>query len=516
MATFTRRNAWNNNGTFNNPDLLWYAKAVEVMQSRHLDDPTSWWFFAAIHGQTLTRPAPPRTFKWADIKSQPNVPTTPLPPQGLMDQYWDQCQHGTWFFPPWHRGYLFAIENILRGIILKLGGPGDWALPYWNYFGPAKEFQIPPAFTEQKLPDGTPNALLVKHRYGPNNDGHIFIPLSSWGITQQCQRLTDYTGVNPNFYGGDETGFNHNSGPLGALEYNPHGAVHVAIGGQTPSGTGGLMSKPPTAALDPIFYLHHSNIDRMWAAWNKAGRANPTNQKWLNGPWATADRKFFMPKPDKTPWQYTSAMVNDTNQLDYTYQDLSLGIAVPFMSTNALRLLNFGLTEDEIKAFNEMSVKNTSELVGANSSRITIDAKGVRTTVKLDSKGWNTVTRSLTNTFKALTDSTVAASLPDELYLQLEGVKGNEDSVVCSVSVNGHYAGHLYLFGLSDASMKDGQHGGAGLTISLDITRIADQLHLKNELDSSGLDVLIQPVNIVAEGSELTIDRVSIYRKGQS
>jgi hypothetical protein len=39
MATFTRRNAWNNNGTFDNSDLLWYAKGVGVMQSRSLDDP---------------------------------------------------------------------------------------------------------------------------------------------------------------------------------------------------------------------------------------------------------------------------------------------------------------------------------------------------------------------------------------------------------------------------------------------------------------------------------------------
>ena len=32
MATFTRNNAWNNNGTFDNQDLLWYAKGVGVMQ----------------------------------------------------------------------------------------------------------------------------------------------------------------------------------------------------------------------------------------------------------------------------------------------------------------------------------------------------------------------------------------------------------------------------------------------------------------------------------------------------
>jgi tyrosinase len=35
------------------------------------------------------------------------------------------------------------------------------------------------------------------------------------------------------------------------------------------------MSDPGIAALDPIFYLHHCNIDRMWAVWNGGGKANP-------------------------------------------------------------------------------------------------------------------------------------------------------------------------------------------------------------------------------------------------
>ncbi len=51
MAEYTRANAWNNGGTFDNSDLLWYAKGVGAMQARALDDLSSWWFFAAIHGQ---------------------------------------------------------------------------------------------------------------------------------------------------------------------------------------------------------------------------------------------------------------------------------------------------------------------------------------------------------------------------------------------------------------------------------------------------------------------------------
>src|SRR5690348_12431538 len=69
------------------------------------------------------------------IKSPPSVPTSPLPTQGTRDLYWDQCQHGSWYFLPWHRGYLMALEAQLRADIVSLGGPADWALPYRNYFG---------------------------------------------------------------------------------------------------------------------------------------------------------------------------------------------------------------------------------------------------------------------------------------------------------------------------------------------------------------------------------------------
>jgi hypothetical protein len=72
MATYTRANAWNNGGTFDNADLLWYAKGVGAMQARALNDSSSWWFFAAIHGEYVTGPEFPG---WGFIPSPPNAPT---------------------------------------------------------------------------------------------------------------------------------------------------------------------------------------------------------------------------------------------------------------------------------------------------------------------------------------------------------------------------------------------------------------------------------------------------------
>jgi tyrosinase len=309
MSTYIRANAWNNGGTFANTDLLWYAKGVGAMQARALNDPASWWFFAAIHGEYVTPDSlkDPNVFPWKDIPAPPAVPTTPLPATGVSDQYWDQCQHQSWYFPPWHRGYLLALEAQVRADVIALGGPSTWALPYWDYFGPGAEFNIPPAFTQQKLPDGSANPLFVLARYGPDSNGNIYVPTAAaikqhphdpnFGngtVTQTCMSNDLYTGsdhnTKPPGFGGPDTGFSHGGGTSGNLENNPHNLVHVYVGNisadqQTP----GLMSDPGLAALDPIFYLHHSNIDRMWAVWNgNPKNTNPQQASWQNGPAASA------------------------------------------------------------------------------------------------------------------------------------------------------------------------------------------------------------------------------------
>lgn len=60
----------------------------------------------------------------------------------------------------------------------------------------------------------------------------------------------------------------------GVLEYRPHNAVHRYIGRD--------MGNPSRAARDPIFWLHHANIDRLWAKWNEDNdqHQNPTDAAW--------------------------------------------------------------------------------------------------------------------------------------------------------------------------------------------------------------------------------------------
>ncbi|HKO08858.1 MAG TPA: tyrosinase family protein, partial [Alphaproteobacteria bacterium] len=53
------------------------------------------------------------------------------------------------------------------------------------------------------------------------------------------------------------------------LDFGLHGNVHVWVGNNQG------MASVPWAANDPIFWMHHCNIDRLWASWNKGNCKNP-------------------------------------------------------------------------------------------------------------------------------------------------------------------------------------------------------------------------------------------------
>ena len=94
-----------------------YADAVGEMKSRDANDPTSWTYQSAIHGTHSAEQKPD----------------------------WNNCQHATWFFLPWHRMYILAFEAIVRDIVTKAGGPQDWALPFWDW---TKNRALPPALRQ--------------------------------------------------------------------------------------------------------------------------------------------------------------------------------------------------------------------------------------------------------------------------------------------------------------------------------------------------------------------------------
>ena len=67
-----------------------------------------------------------------------------------------------------------------------------------------------------------------------------------------------------------------------AVRQNPHFFTHFALGGD--------MAEFSTVSGDPMFYIHHANIDRIWESWSRLGNKNPTDPKYLDRVFSYGDR----------------------------------------------------------------------------------------------------------------------------------------------------------------------------------------------------------------------------------
>jgi hypothetical protein len=113
-------------------------------------------------------------------------------------------------------------------------------------------------------------------------------------------------------FGGVRTASPLNAESAGGIESAPHNLVHRVMG------LDGELGSPDTAARDPIFWLHHANIDRLWAKWTDlaTGRIPPVDDEV----WMTT--KFTFVDENGEDRQITGADVLDTQfQLGYRYDD---------------------------------------------------------------------------------------------------------------------------------------------------------------------------------------------------
>lgn len=490
------------------------------MQARAIADPTSWRYLAAIHGFDAVLW---RAFDYL-------TPSEPLPSASDQDQYWQQCQHQSWYFFPWHRGYIAAIEAILRAAIVALGGPSDWAVPYWNYNDTSNPNArtLPSAFQAPTLPDGTPNPLTVTRRYGDGTGAIVITPVDiDLRVALTARRFTGATSGGSTGFGGPQTLFSHAGSANGQLENRPHNGVHVLVGGRNPGPPRnlGLMSHPNTAGLDPVFWIHHANIDRLWEVWlrRNATHRNPSEEVWLQGP---ANRAFAMPAPDGTGYTFAAADVLDTEapNLDYVYEDVSDPLSGA--TRLALRLERLALPSAAAasiaRAEERMDRPQATELIGANDSTVRLQGAAVETQVRVDRVAGQKVMRSFQ------TSATLSATPvePDRIFLNLENIRGRNDAAIFYVYVNlpqdanpeehpDRLAGVVSLFGVQNATRTDDAHAGNGINEVLEITEIVDALHSSGTVDLDHLSVRFVPRTDVRPEDDISVGRVSVYREGQ-
>jgi len=145
--------------------------------------------------------------------------------QFWADVHLHQCPHGAPYFISWHRGYLFYFEQQLR----LISGDPLLNVPYWDYYSYAT---LPAEFTNP----------------APSNP--LYLPRMSANVHGALDLAPFAPGV-----------FNFQHGTVNAFEpkiEDVHNPIHDLIGG--------VMSTM-LSPLDPIFYLHHGNIDRLTHAW---------------------------------------------------------------------------------------------------------------------------------------------------------------------------------------------------------------------------------------------------------
>jgi tyrosinase len=519
--TNTRRNVWELGGDWADP-ILWYARGVKAMKAKNVDVlnmRTGWRFYGAMHDFIDS--------VWQQVGYYTPGETTPSNADRAM--FWRECQHGTWYFLPWHRGYLMGFEAVVRAAIVELNGPNDWALPYWNYFKPNQN-GLPPAFATPDWPDGTgDNPLYVTQRYGPDDPdatggGKVYVPMDATDL----DAMDDPDFVSPfqhsdQGFGGIKTGFLNRGRQHGGIESHPHDDVHGLVGGGERHDPPGLMSSPITAGLDPIFWLHHANIDRLWEVWVRSATAtgDPKDAQWLKGPASIGDRSFVVPMPGGVPWTYTPEDVHVLSKLDYTYDDLSPSVAVPLQQ---VRLRALGVAPAAAAAAVAatrgaaiMAAPNrTVELMGANAGSLRVTGAAASTSIALDQGVRNRVAASLV--------AAKETARPDRVFLNLENIKAKNDGITFSVYIGlpegadpaKHpecKAGNVTLFGASEAARAGGEHAGDGLTHVLEISDIVDRLHAADALKAGTLSISVVPRHSVPESAGLSIGRISLYRQ---
>lgn len=190
--------------------------------------------------------------------------------------------HYDWQFLPWHRALLYFLERHLR----QLSGSDDLRLVYWDWESPESR-TLPAIYAPPDQPLYWANRKLDGPRW----------PLTDANVNVQPSLIT------PDFETFGGTGVQNEPRPIAYS--GPHAPVHNAF-------APGDMSDLQYSPRDPVFYAHHSNVDRLWSSWVAAGHTNSD----------FGDAKVYF-YDENRKWRYVLMNdVGDEARLGYKYSSL--------------------------------------------------------------------------------------------------------------------------------------------------------------------------------------------------
>ena len=194
-------------------------------------------------------------------------------------------QHNNGLFLPWHRLQTLHLERIIAG----LTGHATFAMPYWD----AQENKTLPSWITDR------DAALYESRRVRGIETLDF-DAARWARSPYVARLAS-------------DGFETFAGKLpegaGMVEGYGHNYIHELVGG--------LMKQLDTSASDPIFWLHHANVDRVWATWHASRDASV-----YPADWTARTLKGFIGTEGEDTGDWRVSDVLDTRGLGYRYDAL--------------------------------------------------------------------------------------------------------------------------------------------------------------------------------------------------
>jgi tyrosinase len=406
------------------------------------------------------------------------------------------CPHGNWYFLPWHRAYLLMYERVVR----QLTGQSDFALPFWDW---TQERQIPQAFVEPTV-NGQPNPLFEPQRDATATDsladnivGQGVItqiltetPFETFGTSRPVgQNNTDQSWINCEF-----------CGTFGTLEATPHNLVHTFVGG--------LMGQS-NSALDPIFMMHHCNIDRIWWLWNQGGQVDSPDSLWTG---MTFQNNFV--NPDGTPYSPTVSDLLIPEPLGYTYADTPAP-TTPTAIASA-RVVDY---QQKLKSLYAVPNVTAARAAGvttfvAQNSQTATPGKYLEVLVDVEVNVLNTVARRKSapsgSAVLSLSKAREQAASGARAYTFIRDITFTEHAnteyrvfINCphlspeTPSTDRHYVGAFGFFG------GHGSHAGNDSrkpSVALDLTGAIQRVYGGVAVTSPGLRVQLQPVALRKSG----------------
>ncbi|KAG8798511.1 hypothetical protein FRC16_007116 [Serendipita sp. 398] len=330
---------------------LWdlYLQGLKSLQSVPQTERLSWFQIAGIHGRPYIE------YDGAGKR------------KSSSKSFGGYCTHSSILFPPWHRPFLALFEQTLASHMMEIANKYEGAAKA-KYVSAAQRFRIPywDWAANGVLPDiiSSPKDVTVNSPKGPKTFKNPLFsytfpdPLvfgdglkdsnfeTSSTFRQATSTFTDLNEVKATnvgrvhgtirqrthtllsspffrsyeFFSNDQITKNVSKSTIDSLEAI-HGSIHGYIGGH--------MDDLDYAAFDPVFWLHHANVDRIFALWQArnpgpytidfpAGRGNFITEKRHNETATTPLAPFW-----KAPGEFwTAQTATDTRTFNYTYPEL--------------------------------------------------------------------------------------------------------------------------------------------------------------------------------------------------